>query len=379
MPNLDEAEFQFGPGSMWATLQQFMDGTTPGTPQPRKFDVMQSVDLTFDATLKSLMSNLTFPRAIGVSEGKVTIKVNFARFNGGLWQMRFGEPAGVTSGNKQMADDEAQTIPSVSTYTITVAKAPLFLLDYGVRYGDTDAPMSALQTGTPAQGEYVVNSTTGVYTFAAADAGRPVLISYEFTNTAVVWTDRGVAGTWSATHAYSANAIILDPTTNSIQIVTTAGTSGSSTPSFSATAGTTTTDGSVTWTSLGVPGGWKGATYYPLHTCISDSNGNIEQVTTAGITGGSVPVWPSSTGNTTTDGGGYTLSVLSHLQGQFTLTSLRYQGQYGGRYVGVYIPNAVGGNYNMPTKEGDFVVQSLEFQAFATPSGNVAYLYIPSA
>jgi hypothetical protein len=37
---------------------------------------------------------------------------------------------------------------------------------------------------SPAQGQYVVNPTTGVYTFNGADAGAGILISYEYTTTA---------------------------------------------------------------------------------------------------------------------------------------------------------------------------------------------------
>ncbi len=46
--------------------------------------------------------------------------------------------------------------------------------------------------------------------------------------------------------------VIYDETTASLQICSVAGTTGSSKPSFSATAGTTTADNTVTWTSLGL-------------------------------------------------------------------------------------------------------------------------------
>jgi hypothetical protein len=60
------------------------------------------------------------------------------------------------------------------------------------------------------------------------------------------------AGTWAATHAYTLGQTILDGAGH-IQTVTTAGTSGSSTPTFN-DAGGTTTDGSVTWTDSGLAG-----------------------------------------------------------------------------------------------------------------------------
>jgi len=63
--------------------------------------------------------------------------------------------------------------------------------------------------------------------------------------------------TWALQHASSTavtvGLIIYDSVTASLQIVTTAGTIGSSVPSFSATAGTVTSDGAtVKWTSLGL-------------------------------------------------------------------------------------------------------------------------------
>lgn len=252
----DTSEFQFGPGSAWAVIQYYMGGTVPTIAQPRKFDVMQSIDITFDTTTKRLMGSNTFPRAIGISEGKVTMKINFARFNGGLFQMRFGEPAGLTTGGFLMADDEAGTIPAVSTYIVTVVNSATWTKDWGVRYGDTGEPFTAVASG-PTVGQYSVAS--GVYTFAAADASRPVVISYEYSSTT-----------------------------------------------------------------------------------------------------------------------GLTLGILSHPQGQIALTSIRYQGQYGNRQIGIYIPNAVGSSVNMPTKQGDFVIQEMQFEAFANSANQIAYLYLPA-
>lgn len=370
--NIDQTPFVFGPGSCWGTLQQFMDGTTPGVPQPRKFDVQQDFSVTFDATTKSLMGSGMFPRAIGQSEGKVQIKIKVARFDSSLWQLRLGEPAGATSGNKQMADDEAYTI---SSGTVTVSKSTLWSQDYGVRYGDTGICLTAVSGSSPGVGQYSVAS--GVYTFNTSDNNRPVVISYEYANNNVVWTNRGAAGTWSATHVEALDACIKDSNGN-IQLATTAGTTGSTAPTWETTVGQTTTDGSVTWTCLGAAGNWSANTPYVVNHCITDGNGNIEQVTTAGISGGVVPTFSSSAGGTTADGGGVQVIVLSHPQGSVALTSLRYQGIYGGRTVGVYIPNAVGSNLNIPTKQGDFAIPEMDFTAFADPSGRVAYLYLPN-
>jgi len=254
----DQSEFVFGPGSAWAVLNTFMDGTAPAVLQPRKFDVMQEFTVNFGGTIKRLMGQNIFPRAIGVAEGKVECKIKLARFDSGIWQLRFAEPAGTTTGQKMMADDLNENIPASTPFTVTpvVPNAGTWATDWGVRYGDTGLPLTAVASA-PATGQYSV--AAGVYTFATADASRPVVISFEYT------------------------------------------------------------------------------------------------VTT-----------------------GVTLTLLSHVQGSVALSSIRYQGEYGGRNVGVYLPNVVGATLNVPTKQGDFGVPEMDFEAFADASNKVAYLYLAS-
>lgn len=55
---------------------------------------------------------------------------------------------------------------------------------------------------------------------------------------------------WAATTAYALDAYIVDSNGNRQQ-ATTAGTSGSSAPTWNTTVGGTTTDGTVTWTLIG--------------------------------------------------------------------------------------------------------------------------------
>jgi hypothetical protein len=78
---------------------------------------------------------------------------------------------------------------------------------------------------------------------------------YECTGNPAVNGDATNALTWAQQHASSTTVttglIIYDSVSGALQIVTTGGTIGGSAPSFSGTAGTTTTDNTVTWTSLG--------------------------------------------------------------------------------------------------------------------------------
>lgn len=112
----------------------------------------------------------------------------------------------------------------------------------------------------------------------------------------VVWTDQG-SPAWAGTTAYALGAVILDGSGH-IQQVTTAGTSGSSTPTFSITGGTTT-DGTVTWTDRGTPA-WSASTYYFAGSLIIDGSSHIQKATGAGLSGGSTPTF-STTGGTVND------------------------------------------------------------------------------
>lgn len=133
---------------------------------------------------------------------------------------------------------------------------------------------------------------------------------------------------WSGPGTTLLTTFLIDPAGN-IQQLTTAGTSGGSTPSWNETVpsvsnnfqGGTTTDGTVVWTNRGNPienwgivapisapspvvgssrSAWAQHTYYSLAGVVIDSNGNLQQVITAGKSGTSTPAWATS--GHTTDG-----------------------------------------------------------------------------
>jgi hypothetical protein len=73
--------------------------------------------------------------------------------------------------------DEAQTAPSTSPYQLDADQDyGLWMQDDGVTINGTSA--TAITSGTPTTGQYKVES--GKYTFAAADAGKAVLLSYSY-------------------------------------------------------------------------------------------------------------------------------------------------------------------------------------------------------
>ena len=91
---------------------------------------------------------------------------------------------GATStGSKVGILDEAGTIPA-TPFVVTVANGATFFEDLGVRDVNTGLAMLRVASA-PATGQYSVNETTGAYTFAAADTGHAVRISYSYTAAAV--------------------------------------------------------------------------------------------------------------------------------------------------------------------------------------------------
>jgi hypothetical protein len=111
------------------------------------------------------------------------------------------------------------------------------------------------------------------------------------------------AKVWAATTAYSLADTVIDSNGNK-QTVTTAGTSGGSAPTWSQASGGTTSDGSVTWTQT--PGSpnqvWRASKPFALNMALIDGNGFVQRVTTAGTSGSSAPTFNSTAGATTTDG-----------------------------------------------------------------------------
>jgi hypothetical protein len=112
---------------------------------------------------------------------------------------------------------------------------------------------------------------------------------------------------WKASTAYTLGQEILDSNFR-IEVVTIAGISGSTQPTWG-TAGSRTTDGTVQWFDQGsttqiTTGTWVRLTNYPVGSTILDSNNNIERVTTShgsGNSGGTLPIWNTTVGGTTSD------------------------------------------------------------------------------
>jgi len=140
-------------------------------------------DFSFDETknMKELFGSFQFPIDVATSTIKLSGKIKQATINATAYNdIFFGQT--LTTGQILTATGEAGTIPSSTTYTVTVSHSSLFNQDLGVVYADGSAVFQYIASGTPTVGQYTV-SAVGVYTFAAADAGKAVSISYRYTAT----------------------------------------------------------------------------------------------------------------------------------------------------------------------------------------------------
>ena len=143
---------------------------------------VQKMDVEFTGTLKDLRGQNQWPDDVAASDKTLSIKGGVARINPGMFSsLFFGDT--VSTGALQLAPLELHTIPG-TPYTVTIAPpaSGTYSEDYGVVFQSNGEPLD-LVTGTPSTGQYAVNTSTGVYTFAAADTTLGVAISYTYTTT----------------------------------------------------------------------------------------------------------------------------------------------------------------------------------------------------
>lgn len=164
-------QYLFGSGSLWLTR------TDLAVPTPRKFGVLQEVSLELKFETKELRGAFRFPVDTADGPASITGKYKNGQINGRLYADLIG--GAYATAQKVPVVDEAGTIPAPSgPYTITVSGSSAFYEDLGVQFADTGQQLERVLS-SPATGQY--SMTAGVYTFAAADANRPVLISYNTT------------------------------------------------------------------------------------------------------------------------------------------------------------------------------------------------------
>jgi hypothetical protein len=150
-------QFNFGTGNIYALP------VGGGAPVP--FGSVNGASIAFDGDVKMLYGSNQYPDDVAVGKRKIT-----------------GQIVGVLA--------EAGTIAAAAPYTYDAVNGATFSTDLGVRYASTGQQLAQVAT-TPAVGQYSV-SPSGVYTFAAGDAGKAVYVDYTYTSTTAGYTLNGV-------------------------------------------------------------------------------------------------------------------------------------------------------------------------------------------
>lgn len=175
--------YGFGSGSLFGTPLTDATGTAIANPSPQLFGVLQDVSVDISCDIKELYGQNQFPVAIGRGKGKITGKAKFARMNGSLLNsLFFGQT--LSSGQYSVfADYTGAQIPATPyTITVTPPNSGTFGQDLGVRDANGN-PMTRVASA-PTTGQYSLAGA--VYTFAAADTGKTVFISYNYSATSTV-------------------------------------------------------------------------------------------------------------------------------------------------------------------------------------------------
>jgi hypothetical protein len=165
----------YGPGTVIITRTDIPGCTPINCGNAQEFSLDES------AEEKALFGGGKYSLANATGTVKASGKIKSAEFSGiAVNSMFYGGT--FTTGKLVMAVKEAITVPAVAPYTVSPANAANFDTDLGILYAETGLPF-ALSTVAPVKGSYEV-SEAGEYTFAAADAGAQLLVTYAWKNAA---------------------------------------------------------------------------------------------------------------------------------------------------------------------------------------------------
>jgi len=166
------------PSTQW-TLGSAFDGLTP-----IRVGVLQSVMLDYALKPTELYGARVNPVNIMASTGKLTGKCKLASWSAYTYNaILFGNTSLVATGMGVVLD-EPHVIPASTPFTVIITTTAAGI-DMGVFYasavsGGVQQQFTAVASG-PTVGQYslVIAPTTMTYTFAAADAGKSIFISYQ--------------------------------------------------------------------------------------------------------------------------------------------------------------------------------------------------------
>ena len=160
-------QLAFGAGALWGNRTD-VTGSGIG---PDQFGILQDVQIDWDWTTKELWGQYQFPVDIARGQGKINGKAKFARIFGAIYgDLFFGQtPA---TGQLTVSENESgDRAGELALHGDGRQCRQLCRRSRRVLCQRRNAGNRFTRVTTPsAAGQYSVNMTTGIYTFAAADA-----------------------------------------------------------------------------------------------------------------------------------------------------------------------------------------------------------------
>jgi hypothetical protein len=166
----------FGPGSLLVRRTDIAGQTPVNIGYANEFALEQAF------TTKDLYGQNDLPLLRAHGTRKVTAKAKSALISALAFNSVFFG-ATLAGGQNTVALTESHTITTAGTTTIAPPASGTFKRDLGVMNAATGLPLQV--HATPSTLQYSVVESTGVYTWAAADIGKTVLITYLYNVAAV--------------------------------------------------------------------------------------------------------------------------------------------------------------------------------------------------
>lgn len=139
----------------------------------------QEFSINLKASSKELYGQNQLPDLVARSTVKATGKIKAARLSALAMNAAFFGQS-FQSGGYSWNINEAAAVPGTGPYTYQTTNHTTFEQDLGVTFAATGQPLVLVASG-PTTGQY--SQSAGTYTFAAADTGLGVLITYTSTTT----------------------------------------------------------------------------------------------------------------------------------------------------------------------------------------------------
>ncbi|WP_151765193.1 hypothetical protein [Acinetobacter soli] len=175
------AQYLFGAGKIFATPIQDVYGNPITNGTPVEVGVLQSTSVDISYDLKELYGRGQFAVDAARGKGSIKCKATMGRINGALLNSIFFGGVVTEGGITAVAQTINGEIITSTALTPVVPNSGTFAKDLGV----TDSKAIPLKrvASSPATGQYSVDEATGAYTFASADTGKTVFISFKYSAT----------------------------------------------------------------------------------------------------------------------------------------------------------------------------------------------------